>query len=107
MNWRAVCTKTDGSGMVIEVCSEDHGSTGSKSSPARAHLKTPDNTYLGKFAITAQSPRNNKYVFDCDKNTLISAAYKEKIARWANIKNKELGSLNWAALRYAWKILHP
>jgi hypothetical protein len=102
-----VCSKKDGYGMIIEVYSEDHGVLGDKSRPAHAHLKTADNKYLGKFAITDQPPRADRYVFDCDKNKFIPPEYKEKIVKWARMKYQNYGVSNWAALKVLWNSLHP
>jgi hypothetical protein len=102
-----VCGKNDGYGMVIEVYSEDHGVLGSKSDPAHAHLKNTDNKYFGKFAITNQSPRVARYVFDCDKNKFIPHEYKENIVSWSKVKYRKSEVSNWSALKLAWGILHP
>jgi hypothetical protein len=88
-----VCSKNDGYGMIIEVYSEDHhGVLGGKSNPAHVHLKTPDNKYLGKFAITRQPPRAVRHVFDCDKNKFIPPEYKGDIVKWAKTKYRRSGS---------------
>jgi hypothetical protein len=102
-----VCSKDDGYGMVIEVYSEAHGIIGNKSNPAHAHLKTTDQKYLGKFAITDQPPRDSIYVFDCDKNKLISSDFKKKIAKWAKDKYQGSAVTNWFILKTLWNSLHP
>jgi hypothetical protein len=101
------CSKRDGYGMIIEVYSEDHGVLDSKTQPAHAHLKTADNQYIGKFAITRQPPRAPRYVFDCDKNKSIPEEYKDKIVEWAKYKHsKDEDVSNWITLKIAWNILH-
>jgi hypothetical protein len=102
-----VCGKNDGYGMIIEVYSEDHGVLGDKSNPAHAHIKSTDNTYLGKFAITDQPPRGARYVFDCDKNKYIPPEYKDNIVKWSKMKYRKLDVSNWSALKVAWSTLHP
>jgi hypothetical protein len=102
-----VCGKRDGYGMIIEVYSEDHGILGDKSNPAHAHLKMTDGRYLGKFAITAQPPRAEWYVYDCDKSRFIPPEFKEKIVEWAKYKYKGQSISNWAVLKISWNILHP
>jgi hypothetical protein len=102
-----VCGRNDGYGMVIEVYSEDHGVLGSKSEPAHAHLKTTDNKYLGKFAITNQPPRASRYVFDYDKNNYIPPEYKDNIVKWSRMKYRKQDVSNWAALKIVWSSLHP
>jgi hypothetical protein len=84
-----VCKKTDGFGIIIEVYSEDHGVLGDKNQPAHAHLKTADNQYLGKFAITKEPPSAFNYVFDCDKKNSIPSNYKKTVVEWANSKGEE------------------
>jgi hypothetical protein len=102
-----VCDKKDGYGMIIEVYSQDHGTMGDKSNPAHAHLKATDKKYLGKFAITQQPPRGEQYVFDCDKKAYIPSEYKTKIVEWSKVRHRNAELSNWAALKFAWKLLHP
>jgi hypothetical protein len=100
-----VCRKTDGYGIVIEVHSEDHGVLGDENQPAHAHLKTPDNQYLGKFAITKEPPSTFQYVFDCDKKVEIPSNYKKIVVEWAKEKGEE-DINNWSFLKLAWRVLH-
>jgi hypothetical protein len=102
-----VCSKNDGYGMIIEVYSEDHGILGDKSNPAHAHIKSTDNIYLGKFAITDQPPRDAVYVFDCDKDKVIPGEYKKKITKWAKDKYHKSAVTNWFILKTFWNGLHP
>jgi hypothetical protein len=102
-----VCKKTDGYGIVVEVYSEDHGVIGDKTRPAYAHLKTPDNTYLGKFTITDQPPRDEMYVFDCDKKKVITPEYKKKVVKWARDKYQKSSITNWFFCKSVWNALHP
>ena len=101
-----VCKKSDGFGIIIEVHSEDHGILGDKTNPAHAHIKTIDDEYLGKFAITLEPPRTTDYIFDCDKNIQIPIQYKKSIVEWANKKNKDEVS-GWTTLKIVWRALHP
>jgi hypothetical protein len=101
-----ICSKRDGYGMIIEVHSEDHGVLGRKSSPAHAHLKTTDNRYIGKFAITNQPPGASRYIFDCDKNKAIPEEYKNKIVEWAKFKYHHEEVPKWVGLKVAWDVLH-
>lgn len=102
-----VCSKKDGYDIIIEVYSDDHGTLGDRTSPAYAHLKSTDGNYLGKFAITIQPPRAERYVYDCDKNHYISSEYKDKIVEWVKYKYRGEEISNWSALKLSWNILHP
>jgi hypothetical protein len=101
-----ICRKEDGFGIVIEIYSEDHGILGDKNQPTHAHIKTTDNQYLGKFAITKEPPRSFEYIFDCDKSNIIPSSYKKIIVDWSSKKNKN-NIKNWTALKFGWEILHP
>jgi len=69
--------------MIIETHSDDLGVLGKEANPACAHLKNGAGEYLGKFAVTQQSPQSIEHVIDLDKSNPIPLKYKEMIVEWA------------------------